>query len=538
MQDLVPISRALISVSDKNGIVELCRALSKRGVEIISTGGTASALSDAKIPVRSIDDVTGFPEMLDGRVKTLHPKVHGGILGRRDLESHLEQMQEHEIAPIDLICVNLYPFEQTVARPDVSEEDAIEQIDIGGPALIRSAAKNHASVTVLTDPAQYERLLAELNTNDGATTLETRRRFAAEAFARTASYDTAITSWFAGQTGEDLPGVLEVRLTRTEQLRYGENPHQKAAVYRRGSAAPDTDPSLVDAGQLHGKPLSYNNLLDASAALALGVDLSRSEPETPCAVVVKHTNPCGAARAQDSATALDAAIAGDPVAAYGGIVALSARVDAATAERLCAKDIFLEVVVAPSFEDDALAMLRDRWKNLRLLAVGPFGGSSAGPPVLTVRSILGGHLVQQRDDAGANPARWTHSAGPAPTDDVLRQAADVWLIAKHLTSNAIAIGGADAQRSGAVRLFGAGPGQVDRVTACRLATEKAGQLTRGAVAASDAFFPFPDGPELLIDAGVSLIVHPGGSKRDDETFALCNDRGVTCMTTGTRHFRH
>lgn len=533
MSGLIHIRRALLSVSDKSGLPDFARALNHRGVELISTGGTSRILADAGLPVTPIDSVTGFPEIMHGRVKTLHPRVHGALLARRDDPSHAEAMREHDIRPIDLIAINLYPFERTVARPGVSPEDAVEQIDIGGPSMIRSAAKNHAFVTVATRAEHYAQIIENLEQNDGATTPDLRARLAAEAFARTAEYDSAIASWFAMQlhvAPDPLPETLSIRMHRAALLRYGENPHQSGALYRD---APSGTLDLVSAEQLHGQPLSYNNILDASAALLLAHDLARLRPADSAAVVVKHTNPCGAAVASTPRDAAHHAIEGDPVAAFGGILAVTRAIDLPCAERITQKGMFLEVILAPGYEPDALDQLRTRWKNVRILATRtPFDATLAP---CSLRSVPGGVLVQQRDDALPDPSRWIHRAGPALDAARLSAAAVLWVACKHLLSNAIAIGG---ETGGALRLFGAGTGQMDRVTSCELAVRKAGALAHGAIAASDAFFPFPDGPERLINAGVAAILHPGGSKRDEETFSLCEARGVSCYTTGTRHFRH
>jgi len=533
MADLLIIRRALVSVSDKEGLIPLASALHARGVEIISTGGTARALTEAGLPVRSVDSVTGFPEIMDGRVKTLHPAIHGGLLARKDDPSHMDTIRAHAIAPIDLLIVNLYPFEQTIATPGVALEDAIENIDVGGPAMIRAAAKNHESVCVVTEPSQYSEVLDELGASGGIS-LETRRRFAAQAFARTSAYDGAIASYLGCRFTPDdpMPARMTIAMERTQTLRYGENPHQRAAVYRAGTGPLAASPSLVDVRQLHGKELSYNNLLDGAAALATAGDLARAVPGAACAAIIKHTNPCGAAAAETIGAAVDLALAGDPVAAYGGILATTAPIDRAAADRVTRKGLFLEVVIAPSFEPDALEMLRSRWTTVRLLELG--SGTTIAPS-LTVRTIPGGMLVQVPDAGALDTSQWSVAAGPPVSPRRMAEAAAVWIIAKNLTSNAIAIGGADGT---GVRLFGAGAGQMDRVASCRIAIEKAGDRARGAIAASDAFFPFPDGPALLIDAGVEVIVHPGGSKRDEETIALCAARGVSCVVTGSRHFRH
>ncbi len=526
------VRRALLSVSDKEGLVAFAGALVEMGVELISTGGTARAIREAGIAVRDVSEVTGFPEIMAGRVKTLHPKIHGGILARRDVDG--EAMRENQIEPIDLVCVNLYPFEATVAREGVSREEAVEQIDIGGPGMIRAAAKNCDWVTVVTDPAQYARVVEAMRENDGATTPELRRSLAAAAFARTAAYDGAIAAYLAsvdgGESGdEETPRSLAIQGERVASLRYGENPHQAAALYRTKRASP----SVVEAEQLHGKELSYNNILDADAALGLAIALRSVSADRVGVCVIKHTNPCGAAMASSPREAVGLAIAGDPLAAFGGILAVNALIDDKASERICAEDAFFEVVIAPAFDNAALKRLRARWKNVRLLEVGAIDAQDA--PSWEHRTVRGGMLVQQRDALAPDPAAWTHQAGPPADQDRLSAAAMLELCARALTSNAIAIGGVDGV---GVRLFGGGAGQMDRVNACRIAIEKAGERTRGAIAFSDAYFPFSDGPKLLIDAGVDLIVHPGGSKRDAETFELCESRGVSCYTTGVRRFRH
>lgn len=541
MPDLVPIQRALISVSDKTDLVPFAKALAAQGVEIISTGGTAKALAEAGVPVTPIDEITGFPEIMDGRVKTLHPKVHGALLAVRDNPDHQKAMADHGIRPIDLICVNLYPFERTVSNPGVDRKAAIEHIDIGGPSMIRSAAKNFEYVAVVTSARQYDAVVTDLQKNGGATSWGLRASLASAAFSRTAEYDAAIASYL-GRTGPGaLADVLRLSYVKVDELRYGENPHQDAALYRDPAS---TGPTVVNARQLYGKPLSYNNINDASSALELVKDLRRLDPARVGAVVVKHTNSCGAAVAESCADAVDAALAGDPIAAYGGILAVNRPFDRAAAERVLVESVFLEVILAPSFEDDALEMLKDRWTSVRILAVGERDGSQLRK--LDYRSIPGGMLVQDRDTRTASPEQWRLAAGPAPTPERLTDAAVLWTVVKHLNSNAIAIGGrpSNAPRGhapdapGLVRLFGAGAGQMDRVASCRIAVSKAGDRAQGAIAASDAFFPFPDGPAILIDAGVTMLVHPGGSKRDEETFELCAQRGVTCMVTGVRHFRH
>ncbi|MDX2115271.1 MAG: bifunctional phosphoribosylaminoimidazolecarboxamide formyltransferase/IMP cyclohydrolase [Planctomycetota bacterium] len=540
MPDLVPIKRALISVSDKSGLLDFARALAELGVEIVSTGGTARALAEAGLAVVSVDSLTGFPEMMDGRVKTLHPRVHGGILALRDEPDHAAALREHGIAPIDLVCVNLYPFERTIARPGVTRDEAIEQIDVGGPAMIRAAAKNHEWVAVVTDPGQYQTVAREMRDTKGAVSKATRAGLAHAAFVRTSAYDATIAGYLGrSSTSDELPASLQLAMPRVQSMRYGENPHQRAALYRDALHA---GPSIAAARQLHGKELSYNNVNDAAAALALALDLSAASglaSGTPLAgcCVIKHANPCGAAVAAQSVDAVRSAMAGDPLAAYGGILALRGTLDEPAAALLAAPGVFLEVVIAQGFTAGALDLLRARSSGLRLLEVGTDEPEVAP---LTFRSIPGGALVQTADSLVPDPARWELKAGPAPSAERLADAAVIAVIAKHLSSNAIALGGraaVDGPGAGP-RLFGAGAGQMDRVASCKLAVEKAGALAKGAIVVGDAFFPFPDGPEILIRAGVTMIVHPGGSKRDQETFDLCARHGVSCLTTGTRHFRH
>lgn len=528
----VAVRRALISVSDKRDLVPFAAALARLGVEIISTGGTARELTEAGVAVTPIDQVTGFPEMMDGRVKSLHPLIHGGLLALRDNEAHVKSMTQHGITPIDLLCVNLYPFEQACLTPGIDKADVIEQIDIGGPAMLRSAAKNFRFVTVITSPDQYDRVINELSRNDGATTLELRHDLAAAAFMRTAEYDTAISAWMGTRRPEAFPSMLRLSYSKQDEVRYGENPHQKAAVYAN-PASPE--PSVIKAKQLHGKPLSYNNVHDAAAALELVQELLDVAGDKCSAAIIKHANPCGAAVADSPRLAFERAYEGDPLAAYGGILAVNHTVDRATAEAITEGQKFLEVIVAVDFDDDAATLLGERWKNVRLLAVGSMAHS--GNRKLNYKSVPGGMLVQERDMFVANTSEWRHVAGPQPDARLRDEAAFVWTIAKHLKSNAIAIG-RDFQ------LIGGGMGQVDRVAACKLAITRAGERLKDAssdspaIAASDAFFPFTDGPELLIDAGIKCLVHPGGSIRDQETIDLCEKRGVTLLLTGVRHFRH
>ncbi|MEE8155979.1 MAG: bifunctional phosphoribosylaminoimidazolecarboxamide formyltransferase/IMP cyclohydrolase [Phycisphaerales bacterium] len=529
MIDLSRIRRALISVSDTSGLVEFAKSLTQHDIELISTGGTARTLIEAGLTITPVEEVTGYPEMMDGRVKTLHPAIHGAVLARRDEPNHLQAMQQHGFVPIDLVCVNLYPFQETIRRTDVDANEAIEQIDIGGPALMRSAAKNHEYVTIVTSSHQYDRVANELRDNDGSTTLALRRELAAVAFQHTSRYDAVISAWMASAEADGIPTQLLLALQLRQELRYGENPHQCAALY---TSTESSGSSVATARILHGKPLSYNNLHDAAAALQLIQDLDQLEPNSAAAAIIKHTNPCGVAVAASAAEAFEQAYEGDPLAAYGGVLAVSQTVDQAAAQRICDGQRFLEVIVAPGFDEQAQQALGARWKMVRLLAVGKLRPASGEQ--MDLKSIPGGILAQTRDRLVADPDQWTHAAGPAPSKAMLDYAAFLWTVTKHIKSNAIAIG-KDRQ------LLGLGAGQVDRVTACRIAIEKAGDRITAqgvTIAASDAFFPFTDGPQLLIDAGVKCIVHPGGSKRDQETLDLCDQHHVTCLLTGIRHFRH
>ncbi len=516
MTDLLPIRRALLSVSDKAGLLPLARALAAQGAELLSTGGSARALRDAGLPVTEVADHTGFPEILDGRVKTLVPQIHGGILGRRDLPGHVAQMAAHHIAPIDLVAVNLYPFEATVAAGAAFAE-AVEQIDIGGPALIRAAAKNHDFVAVLTDPAQYEEVIAAL-TAEGGTRLTLRRRLAAAAYARTAAYDAAIADWFAGQEGQTFPPRLTLSATLRQTLRYGENPHQLAAFYAAG-----TGPGLATARQVQGKELSFNNLADTDAALACVAEFAE-----PAVVIVKHANPCGVAVAPSPADAWQAALRCDPVSAFGGIVALNRPLDAATAERIAA--IFTEVIVAPDADPAALAVLA-RKKNLRLLLTGGLPDPAAAGRSL--RSVAGGFLVQTADAGRVTPADLRTVTRRAPTAAELADLIFAFRVCKHVKSNAIV-----HVRDGAT--VGIGAGQMSRVDSARIAAWKAAEHAgaRPSVAASDAFFPFPDGLEAVIAAGATAVIQPGGSLRDAEVIAAADEAGIAMVFTGMRHFRH
>ena len=542
------IERALISVTDKTGVVEFARRLADDfGVEIISTGGTARVLEEAGVPVTPIEDFTGFPEMMDGRVKTLHPMVHGALLARRDSEEHMAQAAEHGIKLIDLVCVNLYEFEKTVAAPDVTFEDAIEHIDIGGPSMLRSAAKNAAAVTVVSDPADYDAVLSEMAANDGATTLPTRLRLQCKVYETTACYDAAIATWLSGQLEEAdgaeateatdepaaaMPEELDLHLEKVEGLRYGENPQQTAAVYRfadgfaelGGSAHP-----LVGARQLQGKPLSYNNYLDADAAWN-----AVREFDEPACVILKHQNPCGSAVADDATAAYDRAFACDPKSAFGGIIAVNREVPLELVQHFAdVNKQFVEVIIAPGYTPEALERLAKR-TNLRVLATGGADGHAS----MEVRSVDGGLLVQNVDTVSEDPAAFTVPTTRKPTDAEMDDLLFAWKVCKTVKSNAILLA---KDRAG----IGMGPGQPNRVDSALLACERAedycareGVEAGGFACASDAFFPFRDNVDVLAEHGVTCIIQPGGSVRDEESIQACDEHGIAMVFTHTRHFRH
>ena len=524
--DLVRPVRALLSVSDKSGLVDLGRALAARGVELLSTGGTAKALADAGLKVIEVADWTGSPEMLDGRVKTLHPKVHGGLLGRRDLADHRSQMDTHKIPPIDVLVVNLYPFESTVAAGKPFA-DCIENIDIGGPAMIRSAAKNHDAVVVLTDPAQYAELTAELDGHDGATTLAFRRRLAGQAYARTGSYDAAISSWMAGERKDTFPERLVLAGKRVEVLRYGENPHQEAAFYTTS----ERRPGVGTARQVQGKELSYNNLNDTDAAFELVAEFDR-----PAVVIVKHANPCGVAVADTLAEAYRRAFAADPVSAFGGIIAANKPLDAATVDAI--GKLFAEVIIAPDADPAALAGLEKK-TQLRLLLAG--GVPDPLQPGLLVKSLAGGLLVQGRDIGRTLATDAKVVTKRAPTAKEMDDLLFAFTVCKHVKSNAIVLA-----KDG--RTVGVGAGQMSRVDSARLAAMKASEMAAavgepqsrgiGSVVGSDAFFPFADGLITCAESGATAVIQPGGSKRDDEIIAAADERNIAMVFTGKRHFRH
>lgn len=541
------IQRALISVSDKSGVVAFAGALVDMGVEILSTGGTSKTLADAGVKVRDVSDFTGFPEMLDGRVKTLHPKVHAGLLFRRDDAKHIATMKEHGLDGIDLVCVNLYPFEATVAKPDVTFEDAIENIDIGGPTMLRSAAKNHAAVTVVTDPADYDVVIAEMKANQGETTPVLRRRLAQKVYAQQARYDGAIAKYLAGQiSGGDAASPLVLAWPRGETLRYGENPHQEATFYRDPNPA---EACIAWAEILHGKEMSYNNYLDADAALESARELAGA----PGVAIIKHSNPCGFATGTSLAQAFEAAWSGDPVSAFGSVIAVTQTIDMATAE-LCAGR-FIEVIIAPDYAPDALAFLRAKSKNLRILKLHK--PLEAGRPAPQFRQINGGMLVQDRDLGLAE--RWV-SLTATPFPDEKRALGEFGIKAvKRVKSNAIVI--VREYAPGCFMLLGMGAGQPNRVDSlCKLAVPRAEEninrmiesnqsygespaafrdrIIGECVLASDAFFPFPDSIECAAKAGIRMIIQPGGSKKDEDVIAACDQYGIAMAFTGMRHFYH
>lgn len=513
----VTIQRALLSVSDKTGLVELAKFLAGKGVELISTGGTCQAIRDAGIPVMELSDYTGFPEMMDGRVKTLHPKVHGGLLQRRDLASHQEQATRHKIPTIDLVVVNLYPFEQTVARADCTEEQAIENIDIGGPSMLRSAAKNHESVTVVTDPSDYSIVQKEME-GEGGTTLATRKKLAAKVFRHTSHYDHLIGSYLTRQSEKDQPVLQETAglvRRRAQTLRYGENPHQKASLY--GSF-------LESFQQLHGKELSYNNVLDLSAAAGLIAEFPKAPPTL---AILKHTNPCGVGSGKTLLEAWERAYATDRQAPFGGIIVANRAIDAETAQAI--SEIFSEVILAPSFEPAALKILQAK-KNLRLME-----NHETNTGGYDFRSVRGnGLLVQESDGAGGDETGWKVVTKRKPTEKEMRAMSFGWKVVRHVKSNAIVYAGED-------RTLGIGAGQMSRVDSSRIAVWKAGEAKlslQGSAVASDAFFPFPDGLEAAAAAGATVAIQPGGSVKDSEVIAAADRLGVAMVFTGRRHFRH
>ena len=529
MTDLAPLRRALISVSDKTGLLDLVRVLASRDVEILSTGGTARAIRDAGLQVVDVSDVTGFPEMMDGRVKTLHPKVHGGFLAARDNPEHVAEMEKHGIPCIDLLVANLYPFEASVAAGDAYDR-CVENIDIGGPAMIRSAAKNHAHVAVIVDPVDYRKLIAELESRNGETSLGFRRKMAMSAFGRTAAYDAAVFNWMASAQGESAPQRRVIAGELAWPLRYGENPHQRAAFYRVG----ERHPGVATATRHQGKELSYNNINDADAAFELVSEFDPSDG--PVCAIVKHANPCGAARGESPAEAYRRAFDCDRISAFGGIVALNRPVDGAAAERIA--ENFAEVVIAPGAEEDALRVFAAK-KNLRILTTG--GLADPVEPGLSFRQVGGGFLVQDRDCGRIESAEFRLVTKRAPTRQESADLRFAWTVAKHVKSNAIVYA-----RDGAT--VGVGAGQSSRIDSSRIAARKAEDMAetlnldaspaKGSVVASDAFFPFPDALMAAVDAGATAAIQPGGGIRDEEVIAEADKAGLAMIFVGMRHFRH
>jgi phosphoribosylaminoimidazolecarboxamide formyltransferase/IMP cyclohydrolase len=523
------VTRALLSVSNKTGLIEFARALVIHGVELVSTGGTAKAIAEAGLKVRDVSELTGFPEMMDGRVKTLHPKVHGGLLAIRGKADHASAMKSHGIAPIDLLVVNLYPFEATIDK-GADFEECIETIDIGGPAMIRAAAKNHNDVAVVVDVGDYQEVLDELKANQGATTLWLRRRLAATAYARTAAYDAAISNWFASELNTEAPEFRAFGGRLIQALRYGENPHQKAAFYR----LPDRRPGVSTLRQLQGKELSYNNINDTDAAFECVAEFDPNR--TAACVIVKHANPCGVAEGGDLATAYRRALACDSTSAYGGIIALNRTLDAETAKAVT--EIFTEVIIAPDATDDAIAVVAKR-RNLRLLLTGGLPDPRAIG--LTAKTVAGGLLVQSRDNAVVDDMTLKVATKRAPTEAEMRDLMFAFRVAKHVKSNTI-IYAKD------LATVGIGAGQMSRVDSARIAARKAEDaarelklaepLTKGSVVASDAFFPFADGMLACIEAGATAVIQPGGSVRDNEVIEAADAHGIAMVFTGVRHFRH
>ena len=523
VSDTVSVKNALISVSDKMGLADFAHSLQEMGVALYSTGGTRKHLEESGVEVHDVADYTGFPEMMDGRVKTLHPKVFGGILGIRDRDDHVASMDEHGMIPFDLVVVNLYPFEATAARTGVSREECVEQIDIGGPSLVRAAAKNHRDVAIVTSPEQYSSVLDELHETEG-TRLKTRQTLAAEAFEHTACYDRAIADYMRGDSlSGEFPSSMHLTLKRKAHLRYGENPHQRAALY--------TDPSvkganLVSARQISGKELSYNNYLDLDAAL----DIVRGFAE-PAVSVMKHNNPCGAATGAKLSVACRKALAGDPLSAFGSVLGFNRTVDVETAELLCEPGLFIEAIVAPDFEASAVGLLttRPRWKgNVRLMQVGRLDTLGAS---IQRRFISGGMLVQDADRMSSSPLQWKTATDCQVDDELWDDISFAWEMVRHVKSNAIVL-------AREASLVGVGAGQMSRVDSVEIAIEKAGDRAKGSVLASDAFFPFPDSIEAAAEAGVIAIVQPGGSRRDDEVIEACNEHDIPLILTGRRHFKH
>ncbi len=527
MSTTAPLKRALLSVSDKTGLIELAQALSDQNVEILSTGGSAKAIRDAGINVKEVADHTGFPEMMDGRVKTLHPKIHGGILALRDKDTHKDAMEDHDIGQIDLVATNLYPFEETVAK-GADFDTCIENIDIGGPAMVRSAAKNHRFVTIITDPSDYPHVIEEIK-NNGGTTLETRKNLAAKAYSKTGAYDAAIATWFAGETGETFPERMVFSGTKAQICRYGENPHQNAAFYKNS----ESRPGVSTAHQYQGKELSYNNLNDTDAAFEL---ISEFDPAIPTVAIIKHANPCGVAMGKTYLEAYQKALMCDPVSAFGGIIALNGTLDAETAKEI--SNIFTEVIIAPKISDEALEILGAK-KNLRVLSTG--GLADPKQSASMVKTVAGGYLVQNRDAGKVAKEDLKVVTKRKPSEEELSDLLFAFQVAKHVKSNAIVY-----VKKGMT--VGVGAGQMNRKDSSRIAALRAGEaaetagisetLAKGSVVASDAFFPFADGLMEAANAGATAVIQPGGSMRDDEVIKAADDAGIAMVMTGMRHFKH
>ncbi|MBR7795486.1 bifunctional phosphoribosylaminoimidazolecarboxamide formyltransferase/IMP cyclohydrolase [Agaribacter marinus] len=507
--------RALISVSNKEGIIEFAKGLHEAGVETVSTGGTLQALQEAGVPTIAVEQITGFPEILNGRVKTLHPFIHGGLLAKRDNEEHQNQLEENEISPIDYVIVNLYPFKQTLEKQGVTKEEIIENIDIGGPTMLRSAAKNYKDVAVVVDPSDYNQVLQAIKQD--TLTVDQRQQLAAKVFRHTANYDALIARYFTEETGEDFPETYTITYEKAQTLRYGENPHQSAAFYKRSIPVKG---SLATAEQLHGKELSYNNIQDANAALEI-----LAEYTEPAAVAVKHMNPCGIGVAHTIDTAFQRAYDADPISIFGGIVACNQVIDQLTAEKL--SKIFLEIVIAPGYTEEALALLTVK-KNIRLLKLHVEPAEEVGH---TFTSVNGGMLIQTKDNGRINPDELTIATTREPTEKELADLLFAWKAVKHVKSNAIVL----AKEK---RTVGVGAGQMNRIGAASIAIEQAAEHAQGAVMASDAFFPMPDTVEAAAKAGITAIIQPGGSKRDQDSIDVCNEYGIAMVYTGMRHFKH
>jgi len=525
---LRPIRRALLSVSDKTGLVDFARELHTHyGVELIATGGTKKALADAGLPVKDVSDLTGFPEILDGRVKTLHPAIFAGLLAKRDRQEHMWTLRDAGLLEIDLVVCNLYPFEQTVAKPGVTEAEATENIDIGGPCMVRAAAKNFESVAVVVDPEQYTEILSSLEANEGQLARDHRKQLALIAFAKITDYDTSIWEYFTNliradsdEDDEAWSEEFDPEFDLKQSLRYGENPHQKAAFYTEPEL---TRPCIATAEQLHGKELSYNNILDLDSALNLAREFT-----SPAAVVVKHSNPCGAATASTLAVAINAAWEGDPISAFGGILAFNQTVDSDTARALMSGERFVECIIAPDYEPQALDALKGWKKNIRLLKTGPLSGFPQG---LDYRRVDGGLLVQTRDVGADDPATWKIVTKRQPSEAERKALEFAWLVCKHVKSNAIVLGQG-------TQIVGVGAGQMSRIDSTKIAIRKAGDRVKGSVLASDAFFPFRDNVDVAASMGIAAMVQPGGSQRDAESIAACDEHGLAMLFTGVRHFRH